>query len=1021
MVMQTTTLYDFFAPMWVELSFLVFFALGFLFLRFDNLLRSPQKQKGVIDDTQSKLRKKLEADVAIGQNRSAVEAWRAVRSQGPTQVETLKIVVQALASSEPEALHEVVDHMAAHPTILSCPRVATTVLDIVARTGHVRAMEELSQVFRQKMRIAPTPQTYEVLLGGYASVGDEKKVQELCDEVHAANQKLTARGYSLTIKGFLKNSMGDAALQHVMAMRQAGFYVPPFAVTQLLRVACDTGRAVEIFDRAKASGVFETSKATAALPAEAVAVLLDDCCKRNALEFASRVQQLASEAGTPLLTGAFDSLLKTYVVAGDARAITLFKDMQRSGARISEGLCVGLLARAADSKFLRFAEEVVTFVRERDGMSIVVYSALMKVYAYSGLYDKACDLYDQIKADGLEPDSMMYGCLMKFAAECGRTELSRTLSERSPSLDVQNYMSLIRAAGRDKDVERAFSVLQRLRDSGVSIDLPAYNCVLDVCVSVGDMKRAKQLIEQMKGSCHIDIITHNTLLKGYCNAGDISGAKAWLQEMERSGNPPNDVSYNCLINAAISTGRFNDAWETITMMQSNNVPVDHYTISIMMKSLKKAKNPKQVVKTLELLDSSGLDVCSDEILLNTVVETCIWHKQYQRLEQVLKSFHVSGLRPSVPTYGSLIKACSAMHRIDRCWVLWRQIVDERGMEPSDIVLGCMLDALVCNDSLEAAVQLLAEWKGRVKPNTVMYSTIIKGFAATRQSSRAMEMWREMLASKIPMNTVAYNALIDAQARVGAMEEVETLVTSMEPNGCTPDVITFSTIVKGYCVKGELHKALEVFEGIERNGMVADAIIYNTILDGCIRHNNMELADQLVGNVDKYKVTPSNFTVGILVKMYGRRGQLDEAFKVVDTLPKQFGFVPNAQVLTCLMCACVNNRAIPRAFDVFENLKQSREGADVRAYGTLLSGCVRHGHLEEAAKLVEEAYGLKDGKARLSPGENIEAERLEQLFRSLAQKGLQQKVGAPLMAGLHAKKVRVNFTLPAVHAKSRSRA
>merc|ERR1719276_536015 len=392
-----------------------------------------------------------------------------------------------------------------------------------------------------------------------------------------------------------------------------------------------------------------------------------------------------------------------------------------------------------------------------------------------------------------------------------------------------------------------------------------------------------------------------------------------------------------------------------------------------MKSLKKARNPKQVMKTLELLDSSGLDVCSDEILLNTVVETCIWNKQNQRLEQVLKSFHASGLRPSVPTYGSLIKACSYMHRIDQCWVLWRQIVDERGMEPSDIVLGCMLDALVCNDSLEAAVQLINEWKGRVKPNTVMYSTIIKGFAATRQSSRAMDMWREMLELKIPMNTVAYNALIDAQARVGAMEEVETLVTSMQPNGCTPDVITFSTIVKGYCVKGELNKALEVFQGIERNGMVADAI---------------------------------------LVKMYGRRGQLDKAFEVVATMPTQYGFTPNAQVRTCLMCACVNNRSIRRGFEVFEDIKKSREGAGVRAYGALLSGCVRHGHLEEAAHLVEEAYGLKDGKPRLSPGENFESERLEQLFRSLSQRGLFQKVGAPLMERLRAKKVPVNFNFSA---------
>merc|ERR1719282_2234129 len=103
-------------------------------------------------------------------------------------------------------------------------------------------------------------------------------------------------------------------------------------------------------------------------------------------------------------------------------------------------------------------------------MTIAVYSALMKVYAYCGMYDRACNLYDQIRADGLEPDAMMYGCLMKFAVECGRTDLSRELSEKAPSLDIQNYMSLIRAAGRDRDIKRAFDVLNKLKEACVSID-----------------------------------------------------------------------------------------------------------------------------------------------------------------------------------------------------------------------------------------------------------------------------------------------------------------------------------------------------------------------------------------------------------------------------------------------------------------------------------------------------------------------------------------------------------------------
>ena len=122
--------------------------------------------------------------------------------------------------------------------------------------------------------------------------------------------------------------------------------------------------------------------------------------------------------------------------------------------------------------------------------------------------------------------------------ECGRTDLSRELSEKAPSLDIQNYVSLIRAAGRDKDVERAFGVLEKLKQSGVQLDIAANNCVLDVCVSAGDMRRARQLVEEMRGISALDIITFNTLLKGYCTIRDLKGAKKLLGEMSEAGLPP---------------------------------------------------------------------------------------------------------------------------------------------------------------------------------------------------------------------------------------------------------------------------------------------------------------------------------------------------------------------------------------------------------------------------------------------------------------------------------------------------
>jgi pentatricopeptide repeat protein len=867
-------------------------------------------------------------------------------------------------------------------------------------------LEELANGFRINFGINPNAQTYEILLGGYASAGDEGKVSQLCTEMHQTRQKVvTARGYSLTIKGFLKNGLVDAALRQIQDMHQRGLFVPSFAIAQLFRTACQQSRGVEVFEAVLASKFLQ-------LPQDAVAVLLEDCAKRNDMELAMRVQKLVRESKNQLSTSAYDSLLKICVGHADVHALELFAKMQEEGIRISEGLCVGLLARCADSKFLRFAEEIVAHVRSQNAMSIACYSALMKVYAYCGMYDKACDLYSQIKQEGLEPDSMMYGCLMKFSVECGRTDLSQELFDKSPSLDIQNYMSLIRAAGRDKDVHRAFAVLDKLKASGVSVDIAAYNCVLDACVSAGDLKRARALMTEMQELYNkkLDIITYNTLLKGYCSKGDVRGAKDLFLEMERAGLSPNDVSHNCLINAAVCSGNFREAWNTIALMEQNGVPVDHYTLSIMMKALKKVKDPRDVARALDLLDRSGVNVNSDEVLLNTVLETCTRHRQLHRLESIISTVMSSNLRPSVHTYGSLIKGCSTIKRLELCQHFWHMMVDKCAMQPNEIVLGCMLDALVCNDKVEEAVTLLNTWRSTLTPNTVMYSTIIKGFANSRQAQRALDMWKEMREQKLSFNTVVYNSLIDSQARVGAMDEVSQIVESMEPNGCRPDSITYSTIVKGYCIKGDLDKAFDVFRNMQSNGLAVDSIVYNTIMDGATRHNRMDLVDQVLEDMQTHNIKPSNFTLGILMKMYGRRHQLDKAFQVLEDLPKRYGLQVNSQVRTCLMCACLSNHDLDRALQVFEEIKEAGPSVDMKAYTSLLAGFVRIGKLNEAVALVKEAYGLNKGPRRLTAGQNIEAETMEQLVRALGQNQLMQSIGVPLLEQLRAAKVPVSGRL-----------
>lgn len=991
------------SPMCVEILFILCFAAGFVFLRLDVLLQGKKQGKGKLKKSEDEptaasgpfqdLHKAIEANQGSSE---IVAAWRNSSDSAPTPPSCLRPVLHALADIQPDSLVQVITaHVRKHRMALGNGRTAVAVLDIVARTGNMQAMERLATEFQEGLKISPLLSTFEVLIGGYASAGDKAKVEEVMSRVRESGLRPSVKALSLTIKGFLKNGMIDAVVEKIGEMDQAGFEVPSFATTQLIRLACDAGRPEEIFDASQEAVLSNM---------EALTLLLEYCQKSKSLAFARRLEKAMRQRGGALSVGIYDALLKLYAVTGDSRAHQLFQEMQDANMRISEGLCVGLIARCAESKFLRFAEEVMRLSRKHAITTLAVHSALMKVYAFCGMYDKACDIYQAILDDGLEPDAVMYGCLMKFAVECGRTELSWKISQVAPQLDVQNYMSLIRAAGRDRDANRAFVVLERLKATGATLDVAVYNCVLGACVCAGDLNRAKTLLQDMRGHTSPDVVSYNTLLNGYCQAGRLGCARALLEEMSREGLQPNDVSYNCLVHAAVSSGPagFKDAWATIDLMERSGVSVDHYTLSIMMKALKSSKHPQDIQKTFSLLERSGINVCSDEILMLSVLEVSIRH-DHARLPGILDAFSRSGMRPSVPAYGSLIKACGVMKNLPRCWELFNEL-EQRGMVPTDIVLGCMLDALVCNSEVEKAVELLSQWKGRVKVNTVIYSIIIKGFATSQQADRALDIWREMRQEGVQANAVVYNAVIDAQARCASMEVVSELLKTMQEDGVKPDAITYCTIIKGYCIKGDLTQGVDVFRDMQKSGLVRDSVVYNTLLDGCARHSQYALADSLLEEMLASKtILPSNFTVGILVKMHGKRRQLHQAFETIEMMANRFNLKPNPQVRMCLLCVCVNNNALDKAWEVFEQMKALPGGMDAKAYNTMISGCMRKGRLEQAVALVEEAYGLSRART-MAPGQAIDIDTLERLLQAVGQQGLSEKVGMPLMDRLKAAKV-----------------
>merc|ERR1719181_2765253 len=215
-------------------------------------------------------------------------------------------------------------------------------------------------------------------------------------------------------------------------------------------------------------------------------------------------------------------------------------------------------------------------------------------------------------------------------------------------------------------------------------------------------------------------------------------------------------------------------------------------------------------------------------------------------------------------------------------------------------------------------------------------------------------------------------MIDACAKCFAMQRAEEVLGAMKAACVQPDIISYSTVVKGYCLEGDVDKALVVLKEMRTDQTTKpDEITYNSFLDGCAKQHRVDEALAALDEMQAAGVSPSNFTLSILVKLLGRVRRLNQAFSLVEDLSAKHKFKLNVQVYTCLMQACIQNRKLDRALALHDQMVQTGCPPDEKLYTGLARGCLQLHAPQKAADVVRTAYklpgaGLAESKKGLAP-------------------------------------------------------
>lgn len=95
-------------------------------------------------------------------------------------------------------------------------------------------------------------------------------------------------------------------------------------------------------------------------------------------------------------------------------------------------------------------------------------------------------------------------------------------------------------------------------------------------------------------------------------------------------------------------------------------------------------------------------------------------------------------------------------------------------------------------------------KDKIKINTIIYTTLIKGYSRKRKLDDALETFAQMKLSKFSRpNQITYNCIINACIKSDQIQKANDIFEEMKQNNFKPDLITYSTLIKGFCSKRDI--------------------------------------------------------------------------------------------------------------------------------------------------------------------------------------------------------------------------
>lgn len=567
--------------------------------------------------------------------------------------------------------------------------------------------------------------------------------------------------------------------------------------------------------------------------------------------------------------------------------------------------------------------------------SLVFYESAMKQLAGQKHYHLALSIYDRLAADGLEPSAVTCSCLVSFAAEVGELQRAIGFFEKLSSIttpSIRAYMTVLRVHAKRQDWPASLATLRVMQERGVTVDSLALNIVLATGIAADAVENVEALLAEADDARPptSDIVSYNTLMKGYAQRNDPAGATRVIDRMSRRNLFPNAITFNTAMDAASRGPSGAEAWNIVKRMREAGLRPDKYTCSILVKGLPKCATPANIKGALGLLHEvdAACDATLRSSLYQSVLETSSHLGDVSLMVQVFTQMRRHGTTATPATHRILAQALSNVGDVKQCGEIWNQMVHADAL-PQANVFTALLESHLKQGRFDDALKAFRSLHACVKKDI---------FAECRNT-----FLRNLC--RIPRESEATAVYLEARTE-GEVASVDSATASM--------------LARVQLDAGKLLRAWSTIGDILDLGRQPGESILHALLNMCSKgapqadHNAH--AQSLLRKAGNRNVPLTQATYLLLLKVHVRCQKIQDAIDVIEDMSERHGMEAPPQTIVSLLRSCFQ-RDMPReALELVGRLQARTPSVplDGTIYANAIGGCARAGLLHEGIVVVDEA-------------------------------------------------------------------